>query len=198
MKFLEIYSKEEFIIEKNGVFKLKNGGPFTKYFKNENTLVISDTEEVSNNKTKQNDMNLFHIESVKEIIFTNNQIYSVSFFGAGCLDILGLSILNSFSINICANDTSSITMEGAVFYDSFNSISALTKQDANIYIKNVKSHFLNINVIDRGKIKLFNSILNKLIIQILGTGKVIGKAVLSNSVEKKTERLEQIIGIDAA
>lgn len=51
MKFLEIYSKEEFIIEMNGVFKLKNGGPFTKYFKNENTLVISDTEEVSNNKT---------------------------------------------------------------------------------------------------------------------------------------------------
>lgn len=198
MKFLEIYSKEEFIIEKNGVFKLKKGGPFTKYFKNENTLVISDTEEVSNNKTKQNDMKLFHIESVEEIIFTNNQIYSVSFFGAGCLDILGLSILNSFSINISANDTSSITMEGAVFYDSFNSISVITKQDSNIYIKNVKSHFLNINVIDRGEIKLFNSILYKLIIQILGTGKVIGKAVLSTSVEKKTELLEQIIGIDAA
>lgn len=198
MKFLEIYSKEEFIIEMNGVFKLKNGGPFTKYFKNENTLVISDTEEVSNNKTKHNDMKLFHIESVEEIIFTNNQIYSVSFFGAGCLDILGLSILNSFSINISANDTSSITMEGAVFYDSFNSISVITKQDANIYIKNVKSHFLNINVIDRGEIKLFNSILNKLVIQILGTGKVIGKAVLSTSVEKKTELLEQIIGIDAA
>lgn len=143
-------------------------------------------------------MKLFHIESVEEIIFTNNQIYSVSFFGAGCLDILGLSILNSFSINISANDTSSITMEGAVFYDSFNSISVITKQDANIYIKNVKSHFLNINVIDRGEIKLFNSILNKLVIQILGTGKVIGKAVLSTSVEKKTELLEQIIGIDAA